>query len=87
MDALWRSHSAATGSPCSTICSRSGAMPAITSPISSGGTFSEASGRPADARRPLAEARETFERLRATPWLERAAALEARLGAGVPAWG
>ena len=35
----------------------------------------------------LAEARETFERLRATPWLERADALAARLPepAGAPA--
>jgi class 3 adenylate cyclase/tetratricopeptide (TPR) repeat protein len=32
-------------------------------------------GRPDDAERPLAGARETFERLRATPWIERAAAL------------
>ena len=32
-----------------------------------------------EAEPPLAEARETFERLRATPWLERVNALAARL--------
>jgi hypothetical protein len=31
----------------------------------------------------LVEARETFERLRATPWLERVDALDARLRADV----
>ena len=44
-------------------------------------------GRYEDAAPLVAEAHETFERLRATPWLERADALAARLpaGAGVTA--
>jgi hypothetical protein len=32
-----------------------------------------AQGRDADAREPLSQARETFEELRATPWVHRAA--------------
>jgi class 3 adenylate cyclase/predicted ATPase len=40
-----------------------------------------AQGRAEEAAPPVAEARETFERLRATPWLERADALTARLPA------
>ena len=49
------------------------------------GEWLMARGRPDDARRLVAEARETFERLRATPWLKRLDAFQVSAHAEITA--
>ena len=49
------------------------------------GQWLVAQGRQDDADRPLTSALETFERLRATPWIERSQAARTLARARVPA--